>query len=158
MFPCVRYIAVVWRNANKACQIMRMSCDTFCPCKAAVEDGGVKALTERNRHKPNLANRVDMTTEQPGSNPRSTSLFTVKLSAIKSRSAKSSMTASTRSKPIWTHGCVTTIARACIGQNLMRKNALRDYSRRQRNLEGKLRELNVIQQMPPKNGQLSDHI
>jgi len=42
---------------------MDMSRDTFYRYKSAVEDGGVEALFERTRRKPNLANRVDQTTE-----------------------------------------------------------------------------------------------
>ena len=50
-------------NVSKACQIMGMSRDTFYRYKSAVEDGGVEALFERTRRKPNLANRVDQATE-----------------------------------------------------------------------------------------------
>ncbi len=42
---------------------MGMSRDTFYRYKSAVEDGGVEALFERTRRKPNLANRVDQATE-----------------------------------------------------------------------------------------------
>ena len=42
---------------------MDMSRDTFYRYKSAVEDGGVEALFERTRRKPNLPNRVDQTTE-----------------------------------------------------------------------------------------------
>ncbi len=48
---------------SKACQVMGMSRDTFYRYKSAVEDGGVEALFECTRRKPNLANRVDQTTE-----------------------------------------------------------------------------------------------
>lgn len=51
-------------NVSKACQVMGLSRDTFYRYKAAVEDGGVAALLERTRRKPNLANRVDSATEQ----------------------------------------------------------------------------------------------
>jgi len=50
-------------NVSKAWQVMDMSRDTFYRYKSAVEDGGVEALFERTRRKPNLANRVDQTTE-----------------------------------------------------------------------------------------------
>lgn len=50
-------------NVSKACQVMGYSRDTFYRYKAAVEDGGVEALFERTRRKPNLANRVDQATE-----------------------------------------------------------------------------------------------
>ena len=51
-------------NVSKACQIMGYSRDTFYRYKAAVDEGGVEALFERSRRKPNLANRVDPTTEE----------------------------------------------------------------------------------------------
>lgn len=51
-------------NVSKACQVMGLSRDTFYRYKAAVEEGGVAALLERTRRKPNLANRVDQATEQ----------------------------------------------------------------------------------------------
>jgi len=50
-------------NVSKACQMMGLSRDTFYRYKDAVEDGGVEALLERTRRKPNLANRVDEATE-----------------------------------------------------------------------------------------------
>lgn len=51
-------------NVSKACQMMGLSRDTFYRYKSAVEEGGVAALLERTRRKPNLANRVDDATEQ----------------------------------------------------------------------------------------------
>ncbi len=48
---------------SKACQVMGMSRDTFYRYKTAVEEGGVDALLERTRRKPNLANRVDEAAE-----------------------------------------------------------------------------------------------
>jgi transposase InsO family protein len=51
-------------NVSKACQVMGLSRDTFYRYKQAVDDGGVEALFERTRRKPNLANRVDEVTEQ----------------------------------------------------------------------------------------------
>jgi len=51
-------------NVSKACQVMGLSRDTFYRYKSAVEEGGVEALLERTRRKPNLANRVDDATEQ----------------------------------------------------------------------------------------------
>ena len=51
-------------NVSKACQVMGYSRDTFYRYKSAVEEGGVEALFERTRRKPNLANRVDEATEQ----------------------------------------------------------------------------------------------
>ena len=51
-------------NVSKACQVMGYSRDTFYRYKAAVDEGGVEALFERTRRKPNLANRVDLATEE----------------------------------------------------------------------------------------------
>lgn len=51
-------------NVSKACQMMGYSRDTFYRYKSAVDDGGVEALFEQTRRKPNLANRVDEATEQ----------------------------------------------------------------------------------------------
>lgn len=50
-------------NVSKACQVMGMSHDTFYRYTSAVGDGGVEALFERTRRKPNLANRMDQATE-----------------------------------------------------------------------------------------------
>ena len=51
-------------NVSRACQVMGYSRDTFYRYKAAVDEGGVEALLERTRRKPNMANRVDDMTEQ----------------------------------------------------------------------------------------------
>lgn len=50
-------------NVSKACQVMGLSRDTFYRYKAAVDDGGVDALLEKDRRKPNLKNRTDPATE-----------------------------------------------------------------------------------------------
>jgi len=50
-------------NVAKACRIMGLSRDTFYRYKTAVEDGGVDALFDENRRKPNSKNRVDEQTE-----------------------------------------------------------------------------------------------
>ena len=46
-------------NVSKACKVMGLSRDTFYRYKSAVETGGVEALFDQNRRKPNLKNRVD---------------------------------------------------------------------------------------------------
>lgn len=51
-------------NVSKACQVMGYSRDTFYRYKQAVEDGGVEALIELTRRKPNMANCVNEATEQ----------------------------------------------------------------------------------------------
>ena len=51
-------------NVSKACKLMGFSRETFYRYKTAVETGGVEALLEQSRRKPNLANRVDEKTEQ----------------------------------------------------------------------------------------------
>jgi len=51
-------------NISKACRIMGFSRDTFYRYQAARNAGGIEALFEQNRRKPNLKNRVDEATEQ----------------------------------------------------------------------------------------------
>jgi transposase InsO family protein len=46
-------------NVSKACQVMGLSRDTFYRYKNAVEEGGVDALLEADRRKPNPKNRVE---------------------------------------------------------------------------------------------------
>lgn len=50
-------------NVSRACKIMGLSRDTFYRYKAAVEEGGIDALIDKNRRKPNVKNRVDELTE-----------------------------------------------------------------------------------------------
>lgn len=50
-------------NVSKACQMMGLSRDTFYRYKAAVEEGGVDGLFEKDRRQPNLKNRTDERTE-----------------------------------------------------------------------------------------------
>lgn len=51
-------------NVSKACKMMGVSRDTFYRYQAAVEDGGVDALVDKSRRKPNHKNRVDEATER----------------------------------------------------------------------------------------------
>lgn len=46
-------------NVSKACKVMGLSRDTFYRYKAAVDEGGIDALFDQNRRKPNFSNRVD---------------------------------------------------------------------------------------------------
>ena len=46
-------------NVSRACKVMGFSRDTFYRYKAAVEDGGVEALLDKSRKKPNHKNRVN---------------------------------------------------------------------------------------------------
>ena len=50
-------------NISRACKIMGFSRDTFYRYQAARDAGGVEALFEVSRRKPNLKNRVDEMTE-----------------------------------------------------------------------------------------------
>lgn len=50
-------------NVAKACRVMGVSRDTFYRYKEAVEQGGVEALLDKSRRKPNLKNRTDEATE-----------------------------------------------------------------------------------------------
>jgi transposase InsO family protein len=51
-------------NVSRACKIMGVSRDTFYRYKEAVEDGGVEALIEESRRKPNPKNRIDLKVEE----------------------------------------------------------------------------------------------
>jgi transposase InsO family protein len=51
-------------NVSKACRIMGFSRDTFYRYQAARDAGGVEALFEVSRKKPNLKNRVEEATER----------------------------------------------------------------------------------------------
>jgi transposase InsO family protein len=50
-------------NVSKACQIMGLSRDTFYRYKAAMEEGGMDALLDKNRRVPNIKNRVEQCIE-----------------------------------------------------------------------------------------------
>src|SRR3954465_13686458 len=50
-------------NVSRACKVMGFSRDTFYRYKSAVEEGGVEALLEKSRRRPNVKNRVDEQTE-----------------------------------------------------------------------------------------------
>ena len=50
-------------NVSKACKIMGLSRDTFYRYQSAVEEGGLEALVDRSRRKPNQKNRIDEVTE-----------------------------------------------------------------------------------------------
>ena len=51
-------------NVSKACRIMGFSRDTFYRYRDAVEEGGIEALLDQSRRRPNLKNRTDEATEQ----------------------------------------------------------------------------------------------
>ena len=50
-------------NVSRACKIMGLSRDTFYRYQTAIEAGGVEALIEKTRRKPNQKNRTDELTE-----------------------------------------------------------------------------------------------
>jgi len=52
------------QNVSQACKVMGFSRDTFYRYKDAVEEGGVEALLEKSRRKPNLRNRVEPAVEE----------------------------------------------------------------------------------------------
>ncbi len=51
-------------NISRACKVMGVSRDTFYRYKTAHESGGLEALFDKPRRKPNVKNRVDEVTEQ----------------------------------------------------------------------------------------------
>lgn len=50
-------------NVSRACKVTGFSRDTFYRYQSAMEDGGVEALIDANRRKPNPKNRVEEATE-----------------------------------------------------------------------------------------------
>tara|TARA_B100000678_G_scaffold158157_1_gene132161 strand:- start:569 stop:898 length:330 start_codon:yes stop_codon:yes gene_type:complete len=46
-------------NVSRACKVRGLSRDTFYRYKSAVETGGVEALSDQTRRKPNHKNRVE---------------------------------------------------------------------------------------------------
>ena len=50
-------------NVSRACKVMGFSRDTFYRYQSAMANGGVDALIDANRKKPNLRNRVEAATE-----------------------------------------------------------------------------------------------
>ena len=56
-------LAVELGNVSKACKVMGFSRDTFYRYKDAVDVGGIEALIDKNRRKPNPRNRTDEATE-----------------------------------------------------------------------------------------------
>ncbi|WP_027721737.1 helix-turn-helix domain-containing protein, partial [Maridesulfovibrio zosterae] len=50
-------------NVSRACKLMGFSRDTFYRYQSAKEEGGVEALFDKSRRKPNLKNRVDQAIE-----------------------------------------------------------------------------------------------
>ena len=51
-------------NVSRACKVMGFSRDTFYRYKSAFEAGGVEALLDASRRKPNMRNRVDEAIEE----------------------------------------------------------------------------------------------
>jgi transposase InsO family protein len=51
-------------NVSKACKIMGFSRDTFYRYQELAQDGGVEALIDRSKRKPNVKNRVDESIEK----------------------------------------------------------------------------------------------
>ena len=56
-------LAVELGNVSRACKVMGFSRDTFYRYQSAMESGGVDALIDANRKKPNPKNRVEAATE-----------------------------------------------------------------------------------------------
>ena len=57
-------LAEYLKNVSEACHVMGYSHDTFYRVKKAYEDGGLEALQEKTRRKPNIRNRVSDGVEQ----------------------------------------------------------------------------------------------
>ena len=50
-------------NVSKACKVMGLSRDTFYRYQTAVDEGGVEALFDKNKRRPNYKNRVEESVE-----------------------------------------------------------------------------------------------
>ena len=57
-------LASYLQNVSEACRVMGYSRDTFYRVKKAHDEGGLEALKEKNRRKPNIRNRVSEDIEQ----------------------------------------------------------------------------------------------
>ena len=57
-------LASYLQNVSEACRVMGYSRDTFYRVKNAYEQGGIEALKEKSRRKPNIRNRVPEDIEQ----------------------------------------------------------------------------------------------
>jgi transposase InsO family protein len=57
-------LASYLKNVSEACRVMGYSRDTFYRFKQAYDEGGIEALKEKNRRKPNIRNRIPEDIEQ----------------------------------------------------------------------------------------------
>jgi transposase len=57
-------LASYLHNVSEACRVMGCSRDTFYRVKKAHDEGGIEALKEKSRRKPNIRNRVSEDIEQ----------------------------------------------------------------------------------------------
>lgn len=57
-------LASYLKNVSEACRVMGYSRDTFYRVRTAYEEGGIEALKEKSRRKPNIRNRVSEEVEE----------------------------------------------------------------------------------------------
>ena len=57
-------LAAYLKNVSEACRVRGFSRDTFYRIKKAYEEGGIEALYEKGRRKPNFKNRVSEEVER----------------------------------------------------------------------------------------------
>jgi len=57
-------LAAYLKNVSEACRVMGCSRDTFYRVKKAYDEGGLEALKEKSRRKPNIKNRVSEEVEE----------------------------------------------------------------------------------------------
>lgn len=59
-------LAAELSNVSRACKMMGFSRDTFYRYQATMEAGGIEALLDANRRKPNIKNRIEEATKAAG--------------------------------------------------------------------------------------------
>ena len=57
-------LAAYLKNVSEACRVMGYSRDTFYRVKSAYEEGGIEALKEKSRRRPNIKNQVSEDVER----------------------------------------------------------------------------------------------
>jgi len=82
-------------NVSRACKVMVFFHDTFYRHQATIETGGIEALIDANRRKPNLKNRVEEAMETAVTAFSLETLFTLSIQQRKRKTLPTPLTVST---------------------------------------------------------------